>query len=131
MILAGYKDWSTLFKNILWIDKAAFHIGGFVNRHNCHYGAEEDPRIIAEKFQNRPMIMVWCRMTSDKIESFISEDTINADRYLTILYCKKIFEHESTPGITLKTLFLCKMVLLHILLLLSVNGYMHIFRGDS
>ena len=57
-----------------------------MNRHNCHYWTEEDPRIIAEKFQNRPKITVWCGMTSDKIvEPFISRDTINAQRYLIIL----------------------------------------------
>ena len=47
--LAWYKDWSDLFKNILWSDEAVFHIGGFVNRHNCHYWAGEDPCITSEK----------------------------------------------------------------------------------
>ena len=52
MMLAGLRDWPDLLKNILWSDEAIFHIGGFVNRHNCHYWAEEDPRVTSEKNQN-------------------------------------------------------------------------------
>ncbi|XP_076028935.1 uncharacterized protein LOC143017855 [Oratosquilla oratoria] len=54
MMLAWYEDWSDLFKNILWSDEAVFHIGGFVNRHNCHYWAGEDPRITSEKCRIGP-----------------------------------------------------------------------------
>ena len=51
MMLAWLRDWPDLLKNILWSDEAVFHIGGFVNRHNCHYWAE-DPRVTSEKNQN-------------------------------------------------------------------------------
>ena len=37
VMLALYKDWSDLFKNILWSDEAVFHIGESVNRHNCDF----------------------------------------------------------------------------------------------
>ncbi|CAF2088788.1 unnamed protein product [Rotaria magnacalcarata] len=37
-IMLDWKDdWPELFDNILWSDEAVFHVGGFVNRHNCHY----------------------------------------------------------------------------------------------
>ena len=86
MMLAWLRDWPDLLKNILWSDEAVFHIGGFVNRHNCHYWAEEDPRVTSEKNQNRPKITVWCGMTSDSIVGpFILHDTMNAERYLTML----------------------------------------------
>ena len=86
VMLAWYEDWSDLFKNILWNDEAVFHIGGLVNRHNCHYWEEEDPRITSEKMQNRPKVTVWCGMTSDSIVGFfILRDTMNAERYLTML----------------------------------------------
>ncbi|CAI9729892.1 leucine-rich repeats and immunoglobulin-like domains protein 3 isoform X2 [Octopus vulgaris] len=49
-----YEEWSDVFKNILWSDEVVFHIGGFVNHHNCYYWAGEDPRITSEKIQNRP-----------------------------------------------------------------------------
>ena len=67
MMLAWFRDWLNLLKNILWSDEAAFHIGGFVNRHNCHYWAGEDPRVTSEKQQNRPKITIWYGMTSDRI----------------------------------------------------------------
>ncbi|CAG0899630.1 unnamed protein product [Darwinula stevensoni] len=43
IMLAWYADWPQLFNNIGWSDEAVFHVGRFVNRHNCHYWAREDP----------------------------------------------------------------------------------------
>jgi hypothetical protein len=37
LMLDSHEDWPQLFENILWSDEAVFHIGGFDNRHNCHY----------------------------------------------------------------------------------------------
>ena len=34
LMVGWHEDWPKLFENILWSDKAVFHIGGFVNRHN-------------------------------------------------------------------------------------------------
>lgn len=51
IMLAWHEEWPNLFRNILWSDEAVFHVGGFVNRHNCHYWAGEDPMIV-EKQQN-------------------------------------------------------------------------------
>ena len=33
-----------LLENIIWSDEAVFHLGGFVNRHNSHYWAQENPK---------------------------------------------------------------------------------------
>ena len=49
MMLAWFKDWPDLLKNFLWIAEAVFHIGGFVNCHNCYYWAEENPRVTSKK----------------------------------------------------------------------------------
>ena len=38
-----------LFKSILWTDEAVFPIDGFVNHHNCHYWAGEDPFVISKQ----------------------------------------------------------------------------------
>jgi len=43
LMLGWHEDWPKLFENILWSDEAVFHVGGFVNRHNCHYWAAHDP----------------------------------------------------------------------------------------
>ena len=50
-MLALFRDWLNLLKNILW-SEAVFHIGGFVNRHNCPHWAGQDPRVTSEKMQN-------------------------------------------------------------------------------
>ena len=86
VMLAWYKDWSDLNRNILLSDKAVFLIGGSVNRHNYHYWAGEDLHITLEKMQHRPKVMVWCGMTSDRIVGlFILLDIVNTERYLTML----------------------------------------------
>ena len=80
-MLAWFRDRLHLLKNILWIDEAVFHMGGFVNRHNCHYWVEKRSRVASEKMQNRPKITVWCGMTSDRtVGPFILYDTLNAEK---------------------------------------------------
>ena len=85
-MLVWREEWSQLFHNIIWSDEAVFHVGGFVNRHNCHYWAEQDPRIPAEKLQTQPSVTVWCRMTANRILGpLIMRNTMNAERYLAML----------------------------------------------
>ena len=70
----------------LWSDKAFFHIGVFVNRHNCHYRAAHDPEVTVEKTQNRPKVTVWCVMTAARvIGAYLLRDTMNIERYLQML----------------------------------------------
>ena len=38
-----------LLENIIWSDEAVFHLGGFVNRHNSHYWAQENPKKLLKK----------------------------------------------------------------------------------
>ena len=83
---AWLKRDPNLLRNILWSDEAVFCIGGFVNRHNCHYWAEQNPHITVQKAQRRPKVTVWCGMTSSHIVGpFILRDTMNAERYLDLL----------------------------------------------
>jgi hypothetical protein len=83
LMLGSQEDWPQLFENILWSDEAVFHIGGFVNRHNCHYWAAHDPEVTVEKMQNRPKVTVWRGMTATRvIGPYLLHDTMNADRYL-------------------------------------------------
>ena len=42
-MLQWHEENHRLFENILWSDEAVFHIGGFVNKHNCHYWAADIP----------------------------------------------------------------------------------------
>ena len=41
MMLAWFEDRPYFLKNILWSAEAAFHIGGFGNRHNGHYWVKD------------------------------------------------------------------------------------------
>jgi len=86
LMLSWHEDWPKLFENILWSVEAVFNVGGFVNRHNCHYWAAHDPEVTVEKMQNRPKVTVWCGMTATRvIVPYLLRDTMNAERYLQML----------------------------------------------
>ena len=75
-----------MLQNILWSDEAIFHVGGMVNRHNCHYWAAHDPQITMEKAQGQPKVTVWCGMTADTVAGpYFLHDTMNGERYLKML----------------------------------------------
>ncbi|CAF4646489.1 unnamed protein product [Rotaria sp. Silwood1] len=86
IMLSWKDDWPELFDNILWSDEAVFHVGGFVNRHNCHYWANKDPGMTIERMQSQPKILVWCGFTSTEfIGPYLLRDTMNGERYLEML----------------------------------------------
>lgn len=50
----------TFFSNVLFTDEATFHKNGFVNRHNFHYYASENPHLFRQvDHQHRWSINVW------------------------------------------------------------------------
>jgi hypothetical protein len=55
-MLGWHEDFPQLFQSILWSDETTFHVGGFVNRHNYHYWAAQDPNMAVEKLQNRSKV---------------------------------------------------------------------------
>src|SRR5436190_21404892 len=88
VMLAWKEESPNLFKRILWSDEAVFHVGGFVNRHNCHWWSAEKPgtSFCLEKIQTRPKLTVWCGFTANRfIGPFILNATMNAERYLNML----------------------------------------------
>ena len=75
-----------LLDNILWSDEAIFFVGGFVNKHNCHYWADSNPHKIIHKIQNKQKLTVWCGISSSRLVGpFIIRETMNGDRYLHML----------------------------------------------
>jgi hypothetical protein len=46
------------FHKLHFSDEAVFHLNGGVNRHNCHYYARENPRIIDETRFKRESVTV-------------------------------------------------------------------------
>jgi len=86
LMLGWHGDWPKLCENTLWSNEAVFHIGGFVNRPNCHYWAAHDPEVTVEKMQNRPKVTVWCGMTATMvIGPYLLRDTMNAERCLQMM----------------------------------------------
>ena len=86
LMLSWREDWPKLFENIVWSDEAVLHIGGYVNRHNCHYWSAHGPEVTMEKLQSRPKVTVWCGMTATRIIGpYFPRDTMNAERYLQIM----------------------------------------------
>ena len=51
LMLTWHEDWAELFENIPWSNEVFFHVGGFINRHNCHYWAlnETDPKMTSKR----------------------------------------------------------------------------------
>jgi hypothetical protein len=85
LMLGWHKDFPQLFENILWSDEAVFNVGGFVNRHNCHYWSMHDPSTV-DKMQNRPKVTVWCGMMAiSVIGPYLLRDTMNSKCYLQML----------------------------------------------
>jgi hypothetical protein len=69
----------------LWSNEAVFHIGGFVNRHNCHYWAAHDPEVTVKKMQDHPKGTVWYRIRATVIGPYLLHDTMNVENYLQML----------------------------------------------
>jgi hypothetical protein len=70
----------------LWSDEAVFHVGGFVNRHNCHYWDDQDPGMTIEKIASQLKVVVWCGFTSTRFAGpYLLCDTMNGERYLEML----------------------------------------------
>ncbi len=54
----------TFLENIMWTDKATFHLNGIVNQHNCVYYASKYPHPIMTKELQSPGISVRARFIS-------------------------------------------------------------------
>jgi hypothetical protein len=87
LMLGWHEDFPQLFENILWSDEAIFHVGSFINRHNCHYWPEQDPNITTVKMQNRPKVTMWCGKTATSVISpYLLRDNMNSEHNLQMLH---------------------------------------------
>lgn len=80
------------FENIMFSDEANFHLNGHVNRHNCRYWANENPRQKHERPLHSPKVIVWAAMSGEGIIGpYFFEDqrgrtvTVNSERYCAML----------------------------------------------
>jgi hypothetical protein len=59
---------NNFIQKILFSDEAKFSNNGSVNKHNCHYYAQENPLWIREThFQRIVSLNVWCGIFGDRI----------------------------------------------------------------
>ncbi|MVN23873.1 DUF4817 domain-containing protein, partial [Staphylococcus aureus] len=75
------------FNNILWSDESTFHKNGFVNRHNYHYYATENPHLLRQvDYQHRWSINVWGGIIGEYvIGPYFFEGHMNGAMYLNFL----------------------------------------------
>ncbi|CAH2108533.1 unnamed protein product [Euphydryas editha] len=63
------------FDNILFSDEANFHLNGHVNKQNCRYWVEENPRRKHARPLHSPKVVVWAAMSARGIIGpFFHED---------------------------------------------------------
>lgn len=75
-----------IFDDILWTDEATFKLNGHINRHNCVYWADANPRLTIEHELNLPGICVWAGVWSEGIVGpFFFDGTVTGLSYLQIL----------------------------------------------
>lgn len=81
------NDDPSFLGKILWSDESRFHNNGIVNRHNCHYWSQENPKWMREtNFQTIWGINVWCGLFNGRlIGPYFYEGTLTGQRYLDFL----------------------------------------------
>ena len=79
-------------KQIIFSDEAHFHLGGYVNKQNCHIWGSENPHEVLEKPMHPLRVTVWCGLWSGGIIGpYFFEDeggatvTVNGDTYRTMI----------------------------------------------
>lgn len=77
----------SFLKNILWSDESRFHNNGLVNKHNCRYWSDQNPRWMrSTRNQSIFGVNVWCGILNGAIIGpYLYEGILNGQRYLNFL----------------------------------------------
>lgn len=80
------------FNNVIFSDEANFHLNGHVNKQNCRFWSETNPRRLHERPLHSPKLVVWAGITSTGIIGpYFFEDerghamTVRANNYCNML----------------------------------------------
>lgn len=75
------------FNYVMFSDESTFHNTGQLNRHNCHYWAEENPHWYRQvNHQHRWSVTVWCGIVNGYlIGPYFFEGNVNGMNYLNLL----------------------------------------------
>lgn len=82
-----WEENASFLKNILWSDESRFHNNGLVNKHNCHYWSDQNPRWMrATNNQIKFGVNVWCGILNGVIIGpYLYEGILDGQRYLNFL----------------------------------------------
>lgn len=82
-------------KNILFSDEATFYLNGTVNKQNCRYWSQENPRWIQEAHSQSPKkLNVWAAILKDRVLGpFFFEGNLTGATYLNFL------QHDLLPAL--------------------------------
>lgn len=74
-------------ERILFSDEATFSLYGFVNRHNCRYWSDVNPRWMEESHTQRPQkVNVWAGIIGNRIIGpYFIRENLTANGYLNLL----------------------------------------------
>lgn len=80
----------SFLSNILWSDESRFTNDGVVNRHNCHYWSNHNPRWKRNiNFQVKWNINVWCSIINDQlIGPYFYQNTLTGRSYIGTFFLK-------------------------------------------
>lgn len=76
---------------LIFSDEAHFHLSGEVNKQNCRYWSEQNPRELHERPLHSPKVTVWCCISEFGVWGpyFFQDNgatvTVNANRYCVML----------------------------------------------
>ncbi len=79
-------------QKIIFSDEANFHLSGFINKQNCHFWANDNPRTIVEKPMHPSKVTVWCAFFAGGIIGlfFFENDASNSVTVTRERYCAMI-----------------------------------------
>lgn len=81
----------SVIDNLYMSDEAHFHLSGYVNKQNCRFWAEDNPRQLHETPLHSQKVTVWCAISAQQIvgpyffEEGAATVTVTAERYLRML----------------------------------------------
>lgn len=100
-------------RKIIFSDEAHFWMNGFVNKHNCRYWSESNPRVVHQQPLHPAKLTVWCGLWYGGIIGpyfFRNEEgvsvTVNSERYnsmLTDFFSRNLMKSIWTMFISNKT----------------------------
>ena len=76
-----------LIKNICFSDECTFNLNGQVNKQNCRYWSDENPRVFREGYTEYPQkVNVWAGILGDAIIGpLFIEGNLNGEMYADML----------------------------------------------